>query len=239
MSSQGSKKKVQVQTQGMDGVLNEILVCIEKIAKEFVGLNLSSDTQVEKGVTHIVFCLGSEYYLCAQDSISAGYVVGSGNIVRSAIENLADAHFILKSKEQLEKYGKKYIDSLKVYQNKMEEAHNGGIDAIISDRMLKQINKWSGGASIDDRLNSLSSSVATSYDLFSYFSHPNPASISYMQNIPLKDAQLDTSELVNCQTILFLMVICVVHGSVKSVTFEILDSILNRLEVEHKSKLSA
>src|SRR5260221_12527249 len=107
--------------------------------------------------------------------------------------------------------------------------HETGIDEVFAKRKVKQVNKWAGNASIDDRLGDLSKSLTTVYDMFSYFSHPNPAAITYMRIPGLREGQLGLSQQVNCYVAVMLMAMCVTHGDIQSVSYDELIGLAKRL----------
>jgi hypothetical protein len=213
----------------IDQITKEVSVCVQKICSEFEGYKLNPSAEPKQGVVYIAFHLGREYFLTARDALKQKHVVGSGNVIRAAFENLADVFYIFKTEERTEKYAKKYVLSLEVYRQTMLGLHGSDIDEVFAKRKVKQVNKWAGNASIDDRLNDLSRSLTTVYDMFSYFSHPNPAAITYMGIPGLREGQLGLSQQVNCLVAVVLMAMCVAHGDIKSVSYDELNGLAKRL----------
>lgn len=221
--------KMQPVNPEIDQITKEVSACVQKICNELEGYKLNPSTEPKKGVVYIAFHLGREYFLTARDALKQKHVVGSGNVIRASFENLADVFYIFKTQQRTEKYAKKYILSLEVYRQTMLGLHGIDIDEVFADRKVKQVNKWAGNASIDDRLNDLSKPLATVYDMFSYFSHPNPAAITFMGIPGLRNGQLGLSQQVNCHIAVMLMAMCVVHGDIQSVTYDELNGLAKRL----------
>lgn len=220
---------MQAINPDIEQITKEVSACIEKIRAELEGYKLDPSSEPKKGVVYIAFHLGREYFLTARDALKQRHVVGSGNVIRACFENLADVFYIFKTPERTEKYAKQYILSLEVYRRKMLGLHGEDIDKVFKERKIKQVNKWAGNASIDDRLNDLSTTLTTVYDMFSYFSHPNPASLTYLGIPGLRDAQLNLSEQVNCHIAVVLMMICVTHSDLQSVTAAELNELAKKL----------
>ncbi len=213
----------------IDQITKEVSVCMQKICDELEGYKLNPSAEPKQGVVYIAFHLGREYFLTARDALKQKHVVGSGNVIRAGFENLADVFYIFKTQERTEKYAKQYILSLEVYRQTMLGLHGTDIGEVFAQRKVKQVNKWAGNASIDDRLNDLSKSLTTVYDMFSYFSHPNPAAITFMGIPGLRKGQQGLSEQVNCHIAVMLMAMCVTHGDIHSVTYDELIGLAKRL----------
>jgi hypothetical protein len=213
----------------IEQITKEVSSCVQKICSELDGYKLNPSAEPRKGVIYIAFHLGREYFLTARDGLEQKHVVGSGNVIRASFENLADVSYIFKTQQRTEKYAKQYILSLEVYRQAMLGLHGIDINEVFADRKARQVNKWAGNASIDDRLNDLSKSLVTVYDMFSYFSHPNPAAIAFMGIPGLRDGQLGISQQVNCHIAVMLMAMCVNRGDIQSVTYDELNGLAKRL----------
>jgi hypothetical protein len=214
----------------VDQITNEVSNCLQRIMIEFGDYKLDPINEPSKGVVYIGFHLGREYFLTTRDALSQGHVVGGGNVLRTCFENLADLFYIFRTHDRTDKYAKPYIESIEVYKRTMIDLHGKDMKKVFADRTAKQVNKWTN-ASIDDRVNDLSSSLMTIYDMFSYFSHPNPASITYLGIPGLRDGQTNLAKQANCITAITLMATCINHSDVKSVSYDELDTLSRKLGV--------
>lgn len=214
----------------VDQITKEVSVCMQKILLELGGYKLDPTAELEKGVVYISFHLGREYFLTTRDALNQQRVVGGGSVLRACFENLADLFYIFRTMERTNKYAKSYIDSIEVYRKAVLALHGKDIKKVFAERTTKQVNRWTN-ASIDDRIKDLSSSLMTIYDMFCYFSHPNPASITFMGIPGLREGQLNLAKQANCITSITLMAICINHSNIKSVTYDELDTLSRKLGI--------
>lgn len=118
----------------------------------------------------------------------------------------------------------------------MANLHSKDMKDVFSNRLAKKVNNWAGGSSIDDRIKDLTPSLLTIYDMFSYFGHPNPASIAYMRIAGLKNGQLAISKSMNCHVAVVMMMIIVIHGDIESVSNEALDQLRIQIDLTMDTK---
>lgn len=208
----------------IEGINTTVSDCIRRILIEFKGYELDSINDTERGVAYIAFHLGQEYFYAARDLLKKERVVGGGSLIRACIENQADIFYIFKNAENTKKYAQPYVESIESYSNAVVDMKAVTIDEVFKARMAKQVNKWTN-ASIEDRIKDAGASVATVYDMFSYFSHPNPAAITYMGNKNLRKKQINIMQQCNAMIAVALMTVVIKHANIRSVTYDELNTI--------------
>jgi|GEM_PF-3150909 len=223
--------------ENIDQITEEVSRVMNDLGAELQNREFDKSVEVKDRVIFIVFLLGWEYFKSARDTLKLEHVVGSGNLIRSSFENLADIFYMFKTDERVKKYAEAYASSLDTYKSVMLDLHSKSIDDVFSNRLAKKVNNWAGGSSIDDRLKDLTPSLLTVYDMFSYFSHPNPASITYMRIAGLKNGQLAISKSMNCHVAVVLMMIILNHSDIKSVSNETLDQL--RVQIDSTMSLTS
>jgi len=214
----------------IDQLTEEVSDVMNVLGKELQDREFDKSDSIKDRVIFIVFLLGWEYCKSARDTLKLEHVIGSGTLIRSSFENLADIFYIFKTDDRVEKYAESYTSSLDTYKNVMSDLHSKKIDDVFSNRLAKKVNNWAGESSIDDRLKDLTPSLLTIYDMFSYFSHPNPASITYMRIAGLKNGQLAISKSMNCHVAVVLLMIILSHSDIMSVSKETLDHL--RIQID-------
>jgi hypothetical protein len=200
----------------IDEIVKEVSEFMSGMYEEFQQLSPDLNADYDKGAAMIVFRLGLDYFVTARDALHKGLVISGGALVRTSLENLADLFYIY---DKPEKYPQAYVESMEKFRSIMLGAANKDTKELASTRELKQANKWTG-ATIEQRLQASGDSLINIYDLFSYFGHPNPGSLTYITNKNLKAAQLNLLKQSNCMTALTLMGVVLNHSDIQSIKTE-------------------
>lgn len=212
----------------IDQITKEVTILLEKLANEYGVMKISTKSDYLKGTAWISFHLGREYFMTARDSLNNGRVIGGGAIVRTCIENVADLFYIFDKKNNPNKYARAYVESLEKFRQVMLNAADLSFEEVFDERRIKQANKWTN-ASIEDRIVATGKGLSNIYDLFSYFSHPNPGSLTYLMIKSLKEKQINLLKQGNCLTALNLMGLVLGYADLKSVTIDELDKLARKL----------
>lgn len=211
----------------IDVIAKEVTDLMLKIYEEFEKSQPNLRADYNKGAAIIAYRLGLDYFATARDALHKGRVVSGGAVTRSAIENLCDLYYIY---DKPDKYPKAYVESMEAFRKIMVAvgAANKSSDVLAASRELRQANKWTG-ASVEDRVKASGNSLVNIYDLLSYFSHPNPGSLTYITNAKLKYGQLNLMQQANCMTAISLIKLVLNHADVTSVKVGELDKVALKL----------
>ena len=209
----------------IDEIVDEVSALMSRMIDEFQEMKASFTDEPQKGASMIVFILAADYYASARDVLKKGRIISGGSLVRTGFENLADLFYLY---DKPDKYPKTYVDSMQAFKDMMKDVATKDFQELAESRQMKQANKWTG-ATIEDRIKASGESLLNSYDLLSYFGHPNPASITYLSNKRLNEAQLNLLKQANCLTALTIMGVVLNHTDAKSVSMEEIDAIGKKL----------
>jgi hypothetical protein len=212
---------------GIDIIAKDVTDLMLKIHDEFHQTQPDPRADYDKGAALIAYKLGLDYFSTSRDALCKECIVSGGAVTRSALENLSDLFYIY---DKPDKYPKAYVESMEEFKNIMLRigAADKSADVLATSRELKQANKWTN-ASIEDRIRASGSSLVNIYDLFSYFSHPNPGSLIYLVSKDLKTKQLNLMQQANCMIAISLMKLVLKHTDVTSVTNDDLEKVASRL----------
>ena len=188
------------------------------------GIDFNADTN--RSVAYIGFHLARQYFHAVESSQMQGLLIAASGTVRSALENAADLFYIFSKIGK--NYGDAYVGSMQAFHDAMKEAASAGQEQVALNRMMKQANPWTG-ASIEDRLKFLGDDLLFTYDMLSYFSHPNPAAIQFLLRSDMTDVINEMLDAANGITMLHVMAFSVLFGDIESVTEEDLEGIANTL----------
>jgi hypothetical protein len=209
----------------IDNVVAEVAQHMSNVYKNYQRLNPDVHANYGKGAALIAFRLGLEYFVTTRDILANGHVISGGSLARTAFENMIDLFYIY---DKPEKYPKAYVESMEAYRKLMAAAANKVSNTLAQSRELKQANKWTN-ATIEQRITAISGSFLTLYDMLSYFSHPNPGSLTYITNEKLQASQLNLLKQANCLTALSLMSVVLNHSDITSTKREELDNIAQKM----------
>lgn len=212
----------------IDRLIDETTELMEKVHSEYQALEIKSDEDYLKGTAWIGFNIGYDYFMAAKQSLIDEFLLSGTGLVRSGLENLGDLFYIYCSPKKKDQYAKAYVESIARYNGAMVIAKIKGLDVTAKERLLKQANKWTG-ASIEERLQATGSSILTAYDMMSYFSHPNPAVMTYLQKPRLLNAQINLVKQCNCITAISLMGLSINHAKLQTIKYEDLNKIATEL----------
>lgn len=188
------------------------------------GIDFGADTN--RSVAYIGFHLARQYFHAVEFSQKQGLLIAASGTVRSALENASDLFYIFSKPEK--NYGDAYVGSMQAFHDAMKKAASAGQEQVALKRMMKQANPWTG-ASIQDRLKFLGDDLLFTYDMLSYFSHPNPAAIQFLLRGDMTDAVNEMLNAANGITMLHVMAFSVLFGEIESIKEEELESIANDL----------
>lgn len=201
----------------VDEVGVEIIKLVLKINNELKDKMLNTTGEYEKGVSLIGFRIGLDYFTGALTTLKSGNILSGTTLIRCGLENIADMYYIFCAGPKKQIYARKYVESIEKFRKVSSTVVGKDVGQIGSDKLMRQINKWTD-ASIDDRLKSTGSSLQAIYDLFSYYSHPNPAAMIFLTNQDLKAAQINLLKQANCINMLNAIMILINHSEIISVT---------------------
>jgi hypothetical protein len=213
----------------VDIVSKEVSTIMHKIYDDLQKMQPDLNANYNVGAAVIAFRLGLDYFEAAKDALDKGHIVSGGALARCALENLSDLFYVY---EKPEKYPKAYVESMEEFKRMMlaTSIANKGTDALAASRELKQANKWTD-SSIDDRIRAGGNSLVNMYDLLSYFSHPNPGSLTYLIDQDIKSKQINLMKQTNSMTALSLANVVLSKTSAKSVQRQDLESIALKLDL--------
>lgn len=213
-----------------DNVSAECTNLILKIADELKAAKIDPRHNYDCGAAMIAFLLGVDYFSSTRDDLARKRVISGGATLRCALENIIDLFYMY---DDTEEYAKRYVESMFRFKQIMMNAAGKSTKDLAVSRELKQANKWTD-SSIEDRLKASGPAFINVYDMFSYFSHPNPGSITYSQSTQLRDKQLNLMKQANCMTALTLMGLLINHCPIKSVTHNDLNELSKVLKMPYK-----
>lgn len=209
----------------IDDIAKEVTDLMLKIADDFAKAQPDLRTDYLKGASIIAFRLGLDYFATARDALYKGRIISGGAVTRSALENLSDLFYVY---DKPDKYPKAYVESMEAFQTIMLAAAGKNTKGLVASRELKQANVWTN-ATVEQRVIASGGSLLVIYDLLSYFSHPNPGSLTYLNNKTLKDKQVNLMKQANCMTAISLMKLVLNHTDIKSVKRDDLDKLAQKL----------
>lgn len=211
----------------VDAVAKEVTGCMHRMYESFQKINPDLRADYNKGTAIIAYRLGLDYFATARDALHKGRIISGGTVTRAALENLIDLFYIY---DKPDKYPKAYVESMEEFRKVMIKvgAAKKTTEMLATSRELKQANRWTG-SSIEERVKASGAAYINVYDLLSYFSHPNPGSLTYIANKSLKEKQINLMQQVNCMTALSLMKVVLNHTDVQSVTRDELEKIGSKL----------
>lgn len=212
----------------IDRLIDETTVLMEKVRDEYQALEIKADKDHLKGTVWIGFNIGYDYFMAAKQSLINEYLLSGTGLVRSGLENLGDLFYIYCAPKKKEKYAKAYVESTARYNGAMVIARIRGVDTTAKERLLKQANKWTE-ATIEQRLQATGPAIITVYDMMSYFSHPNPAVMTYLQKPRLLKAQINLVKQCNCIAAISLMGLSINHAKLQTIKYEELNKIATEL----------
>lgn len=196
------------------------------IYQEYMSVGIDFDKDVNRSVAYIGFNLARQYFHAVELLDKRGLVISASGAVRSGLENASDLFYIFSKLDK--DYGKHYIDSMQAFHGAMKKAAVAGQEQVVLNRMMKQVNPWTN-ASIEDRLKFLGGDLLFTYDMLSYFSHPNPAAIQFLIRPEMRVVVSEMVNVANNITMLHVMAFSLLFGEIKSVKEAELESIANQL----------
>lgn len=211
----------------IDRLIEETTVLMTKVLGEYGTLNIDSMKDNLAGTAYIGFRIGYDYFMAAKQSLIDEHLLSGTCLVRSGLENIGDLFYIYCTPKKKDQYAKAYVESTARYNGAMVMAKIKGLDVTARERLLKQANKWTG-ASIEERLQATGPSILTAYDMMSYFSHPNPAAVTYLEKPRLLKGQINLVKQSNCMTAINLIGLSISNANIKDVT----RSELNKIAME-------
>ena len=195
----------------------EVAELMNRVMAEINGRNIDYSSNHSSNVGLLSFMLAFDYFDSTLYLIEKSRVLSAGALLRSSLENMADIFFILTSKaSKVDERAKSYVESINIFRSAMVSAHNKAGEAE-KVRLLKNVNQWST-SNITDRLRDIGgNSLLTTYDMLSYFSHPNPGLIEYIVNEELRNGELIIIESAICVNAVHLIAIMIQYSEIRSV----------------------
>lgn len=208
----------------IDRIIDDTDKLVDQVTVEYISHKVDVRADYLKGTAYISFRIGRDYFKAAKDALQNELLLSGTNLVRSGLENLGDLYYIYCTDGKTNKYARSYIDSIPKFKLAMLLAKVRGLDTTAKERALKQANRWTD-ASIEQRLEATGPALLTMYDMMSYFSHPNPAATTYLDNNKLLTTQINLVKQCNCINAINLMGITINHSDLKSVNHTDLNAI--------------
>lgn len=217
----------------------DVANAVATVHNEFVAKKMQLTGDPDEVVAFIAFELGRDYYKGAKLALDDGELLTGTSAVRSGLENAADLFFIYIDKAKSGKRAKAYVDSIQTYRDEMIKAKLD-LDAgnKVGSYSLKQVNTWTS-STIATRISAAGPAIATTYDMLSHFSHPNPAAITFLGNPRLLKGQLIIVHQANCVGALTLCSMAIRHCNLNSVTSADLDAISDKFKLGLKFQTAA
>lgn len=212
----------------IDLLMQDTATLMTKVNAEYDVLNINPQEDYLKGTAWIGFKIGFDYFMAARQSLIDEHLLSGTSLVRSGLENLGDLFYIYCAPKKQYKYAKAYVESTARYNGVMLIARAKGLDTVSKDRIMKQANKWTE-ATIEQRLEATGPSILTVYDMMSYFSHPNPAVVTYLQKPKLLHAQINIVKQCNCIAAISLMGLSINHANINNIEYTELNEISTKL----------
>lgn len=210
--------------------LNESITrIIASIHNEFIDKNMQLSGNPEEVAAFIAFEIGRDYYKGARLALDDERLLTGTSAVRSGMENVADLFHIYIDTSKSAERAKAYVDSVSTYhQNIIKAKLDLVMGGKVGDFSLKQVNDWTT-SKIAHRIKAAGVAISTTYDMMSYFSHPNPAAITYLGTPRLLKKQINLVHQANCVGALTLCMLTIRHSKLMSVSPVDLDSIGSKL----------
>jgi hypothetical protein len=196
------------------------------IYEEYTAVGIDFDMDVNRSVAYIGFHLARQYFHAVESLNGQDLIISASGIVRSGLENASDLFYIFSKLNK--DYGRSYVGSMQAFHDAMKKAAAAGQEQVALNRMMKQVNPWTN-ASIEDRLKFLGEDLLFTYDMLSYFSHPNPAAVQFLVRPEMNNAVGEMASAANNITMLHVMAFSVLFGEIKSVKEAQLEVIANQL----------
>lgn len=152
--------------------INEICLKIfEELGNTELDLN-----DYPKRAAKVQFIIGYEYYSSAWLTIMNWQLLGGAALLRVELENLADMLHVAKNPKR----AKAYIEiGMKTYVKGIKATDGELITNVIENKLLRHVNRWSK-STIEDRIIAAGKVPALMYDFYSYFGHPNPGNMVFL-----------------------------------------------------------
>ncbi len=211
-----------------DDITDKVKSLIHIIFKEYQSLGDIPKDDSFKGAAWIAFHLNYDYFHAARDELIKNRVLSAGSLVRTNFENVVDLFYIYTSPQKSRQYADAYVKSMYGLNKLIAQARLQSMDEVSSSRLLKKANPWTR-TNIEQRMEYVGKSMTTTYDMLSYFSHPNPASILYMGQPALKKGQINLLKQSNCINALHLIRLVLNHSDITKVTHSDTDVLFERL----------
>lgn len=213
------------QNLDTDALNKKVSHIVASIHNEFVDKSMQLNGNPDEVAAFIAFELGRDYYKGAKLALEDGELLTGTSAVRSNLENTADLFFIYIDMSQSARRAKAYVDSIKTFRDAMVEARlDLALGNKVGDYSLKQVNGWTR-STIATRITAAGVAISTVYDMLSYFSHPNPAAITYLGNPELLKGQINLVQQANCVGAMTLCSLTIRHCMLTSITPADLDAI--------------
>ena len=211
----------------IDDISQKTQLLVERVEQWYAANGIDPKANYEKGATWINFSLGVDYYQSARKLLADGNILGGGNVLRTSLENTADIFFIVCEPSKIGRRSKAYVESIEAYRDAMRQL---GVEMLDKkgERPMQTINSWTT-ASIYDRLQATGDSIVFVYDMFSYLSHPNPASMMFLTNEKFKNQMINVFQQANEFNILNTIAVTLNHSDIDTVKVEECEAIANQL----------
>jgi len=214
-----------------DALNKDVANAVATIHNELIAKKLKIDGDPEEVVAFIAFELGRDYFKGARLTLDDGELLTGTSAVRSGLENAADLFFIYIDKTKSASRAKAYVDSIETYRAEMTKAKEDlAAGNKVGNYSMKQVNSWTT-STIATRISAAGAAINSAYDLLSYFSHPNPAAITYLGNPRLLKGQITLVHQANCVGVLALCSVVIRHCNLHSLNSTDLDAISDKYKL--------
>lgn len=211
----------------IEDVSREVQGLVARAAAEYKQRGIDPAQDYVKGAAWITFTLAFDYYDGARRELAAGNILSGTTLVRTNLENVTDLFYILGDKIKTERRAKAYVDSIEAYREAVKRVSGTALESM-EERPVRELNKWTE-ASIYDRLKATGDPLVFVYDLFSYNSHPNPASMLLVTNDAYAKAMINILQQANEYTMLNTLGLVLSHSDIESVAMTEVNDLAKRL----------
>jgi len=211
----------------LKNITGKVADLMNRVMIEVNGKRIDYNKDHVSSVGLLSFMLAFDYFDSTLNAVDKQRIISAGSLLRSSLENMADIFYILSNNaSKIESRSKAYVESIKVFREAMISASTVEASELAGNRMMNNVNQWTT-SNISRRIGDLN--LLTSYDLLSYFTHPNPGSVEYLVNQSLKEQQLNVIEQAVCVNSVHLIALMMHHSGIKSISESEIEGIAREL----------
>lgn len=171
----------------VESLATEIHELVLRVKSDYSGVGVESIDDTKAAAAYVTFVAIADYFASLRAVLAEGQHLGAGALLRAQLEAWSDLRHIFKDDNKVESRSKAYIGALDTFRDAMKGVDDESLDS--QARILRQVNANWTSSSIEDRVNGMGYGIMlTTYDILSYYAHPNPATAV----LSLKDSSVSS-----------------------------------------------